>query len=66
VKVPEHCSVVGFDDVPLSSLAAPSLTTCGSRWSDGESRREHRYGRRECRPGETRLEYFRHKMNPDW
>jgi LacI family transcriptional regulator len=25
--VPEHCSVVGFDDVPLSSLAAPSLTT---------------------------------------
>jgi LacI family transcriptional regulator len=27
VKVPEHCSVVGFDDVPLSSLAAPSLTT---------------------------------------
>lgn len=27
VKVPEHCSVVGFDDVPLSSLSAPSLTT---------------------------------------
>jgi LacI family transcriptional regulator len=27
VKVPEQCSVVGFDDVPLSSLAAPSLTT---------------------------------------
>jgi LacI family transcriptional regulator len=27
VKVPEHCSVVGFDDVLLSSLAAPSLTT---------------------------------------
>ena len=27
VKVPEHCSVVGFDDVPLSSLAVPSLTT---------------------------------------
>lgn len=27
VKVPEHCSVVGFDDVPLSALAAPSLTT---------------------------------------
>src|SRR5882672_8821329 len=27
VKVPENCSVVGFDDVPLSSLAAPSLTT---------------------------------------
>jgi len=27
VKVPEHCSVVGFDDVPLSSLAAPPLTT---------------------------------------
>jgi LacI family transcriptional regulator len=26
-KVPENCSVVGFDDVPLSSLAAPSLTT---------------------------------------
>src|SRR5271168_1513853 len=27
VKVPENCSVVGFDDVPLSALAAPSLTT---------------------------------------
>ena len=27
VKVPEQCSVIGFDDVPLSSLAAPSLTT---------------------------------------
>src|SRR6202158_541319 len=27
VKVPENCSVVGFDDVLLSSLSAPSLTT---------------------------------------
>jgi DNA-binding LacI/PurR family transcriptional regulator len=27
VRVPEQCSVVGFDDVPLSALAAPSLTT---------------------------------------
>jgi len=27
IKVPEQCSVVGFDDVPLSALAAPSLTT---------------------------------------
>ena len=27
VKVPENCSVVGFDDVPLSALSAPSLTT---------------------------------------
>src|SRR5215831_977905 len=27
VKVPDQCSVVGFDDVPLSALAAPSLTT---------------------------------------
>src|SRR6266849_4133909 len=27
VKVPENCSVVGFDDVPLSSVSAPSLTT---------------------------------------
>lgn len=27
VKVPEHCSVVGFDDVPISALSAPSLTT---------------------------------------
>src|SRR5438309_6552860 len=27
MKVPEHCSVVGFDDVPLSAMAAPSLTT---------------------------------------
>ena len=27
VKVPENCSVIGFDDVPLSSLAAPALTT---------------------------------------
>ena len=27
LRVPEHCSVVGFDDVPLSSLSAPSLTT---------------------------------------
>ncbi|HEY2544497.1 MAG TPA: LacI family DNA-binding transcriptional regulator [Candidatus Acidoferrum sp.] len=27
VKVPEHCSVTGFDDVLLSALSAPSLTT---------------------------------------
>src|SRR5207248_10699863 len=27
IKVPEQCSVVGFDDVPLSALSAPSLTT---------------------------------------
>src|ERR1043166_2882189 len=27
VKVPEQCSVIGFDDVALSALSAPSLTT---------------------------------------
>jgi LacI family transcriptional regulator len=27
VKIPEHCSVTGFDDVALSALSAPSLTT---------------------------------------
>jgi DNA-binding LacI/PurR family transcriptional regulator len=27
LKVPEHCSVTGFDDVALSALSAPSLTT---------------------------------------
>jgi LacI family transcriptional regulator len=27
VRVPEQCSVTGFDDVALSSLSAPSLTT---------------------------------------
>src|ERR1700745_1307049 len=27
VKVPEQCSAVGFDDLQLSALAAPSLTT---------------------------------------
>jgi len=27
VKVPEQCSVTGFDDVALSSLAVPALTT---------------------------------------
>lgn len=27
IKVPEQCSVTGFDDVALSSLAVPSLTT---------------------------------------
>jgi LacI family transcriptional regulator len=27
VRVPEQCSVVGFDDVALSSMAMPSLTT---------------------------------------
>jgi LacI family transcriptional regulator len=27
VEVPEQCSITGFDDVALSSLAAPSLTT---------------------------------------
>jgi DNA-binding LacI/PurR family transcriptional regulator len=27
IKVPEQCSVIGFDDVPLSALSAPSLTT---------------------------------------
>ena len=27
LKVPEQCSVIGFDDVPISALAAPALTT---------------------------------------
>ncbi len=27
IKVPEQCSVIGFDDVALSALAAPALTT---------------------------------------
>ena len=27
LKVPEQCSVIGFDDVPISALASPSLTT---------------------------------------
>jgi LacI family transcriptional regulator len=27
IKVPEQCSVTGFDDVALSALSAPSLTT---------------------------------------
>jgi LacI family transcriptional regulator, galactose operon repressor len=27
IKVPEHCSVTGFDDIALSALSAPSLTT---------------------------------------
>jgi len=27
LKVPEQCSVIGFDDVPLSLLATPPLTT---------------------------------------
>jgi len=27
IKVPEHCSVVGFDDVALAALSAPALTT---------------------------------------
>lgn len=27
VRVPDQCSVIGFDDVPPSALAAPSLTT---------------------------------------
>ena len=27
IKVPEQCSVVGFDDVSLSSMSMPSLTT---------------------------------------
>ena len=27
VKVPEHCSVAGFDDVAFSAMSAPSLTT---------------------------------------
>jgi len=27
VKVPEQCSVVGFDDVPISSRSSPTLTT---------------------------------------
>ena len=27
IKVPEECSVTGFDDVAVSALAAPSLTT---------------------------------------
>ena len=25
--MPEHCSVIGFDDVAISGLSAPSLTT---------------------------------------
>ncbi len=27
LKVPEHCSVIGFDDIALSALYAPTLTT---------------------------------------
>lgn len=27
IKVPDQCSVIGFDDVALSALSAPSLTT---------------------------------------
>lgn len=27
LRVPEDCSVIGFDDVPLAELASPSLTT---------------------------------------
>jgi LacI family transcriptional regulator len=27
MKVPEQCSVIGFDDVALSAMSAPSLTT---------------------------------------
>lgn len=27
IKVPEHCSVVGFDDVALAAISAPALTT---------------------------------------
>jgi len=27
LKVPEHCSVTGFDDVALSAMSVPSLTT---------------------------------------
>ncbi len=27
IKVPEQCSVIGFDDVALSALSAPALTT---------------------------------------
>jgi LacI family transcriptional regulator len=27
LRVPEHCSVIGFDDVAMSSLYTPSLTT---------------------------------------
>jgi LacI family transcriptional regulator len=27
MRVPEHCSVIGFDDVAASSLYTPSLTT---------------------------------------
>ncbi len=27
VRVPEDCSVIGFDDVPLAELGSPSLTT---------------------------------------
>jgi DNA-binding LacI/PurR family transcriptional regulator len=27
LKVPEDCSVIGFDDVPMAELATPSLTT---------------------------------------
>jgi LacI family transcriptional regulator len=27
LRVPEHCSVIGFDDVSLAALYSPSLTT---------------------------------------
>jgi LacI family transcriptional regulator len=26
-RVPQDCSVVGFDDIPMATLASPSLTT---------------------------------------
>ncbi len=27
IRVPDQCSVIGFDDVPLAAISAPALTT---------------------------------------
>jgi Periplasmic binding protein-like domain len=32
IRVPDQCSVVGFDDVSPAAIYSPGLTTCASPW----------------------------------
>ncbi len=58
VKVPEQCSVTGFDDVALSSLVGAVVDDrAAADGSDGGAGREHHHGRGQRVTGKAGVEY---------